>query len=149
LGSHLATKHLDPLRTLVPPTDIHELRRVLGLFVVSRKYVKDFAIKTKPMTAVLRGKPPTFFWGEEQQLAFDFIREKLLSGIHLAVPNFALPFHLATDASEDGKGGVLYQLPDAPVDQQYPYDVKTHAAYHLLYLQGMERDATLAAAFLS
>jgi hypothetical protein len=104
-GSHLATKHLDPLRKLVPPTDIHELRRVLGLFVVSRKYVKDFAIRTKPMTAVLRGKPPTFFWGEEQQSAFDFIREKLLSGIHLAAPDFALPFHLATDASDDGKGG--------------------------------------------
>ena len=73
-GSHLATKHLDPLQKLVPPTDIHELRRVLGLFVVSRKYVQDFAMITKPMTAILKGKPPTFFWGEAQQAAFDFIR---------------------------------------------------------------------------
>jgi hypothetical protein len=45
----------------------------------------------------------------------------------LAAPNFALPFHLATDASEDGKGGVLYQLPNVLVEQQYPYDVRTHA----------------------
>ncbi len=28
-GSHLALKHLDPIRNLVPPVDVHELRRVL------------------------------------------------------------------------------------------------------------------------
>ncbi len=49
-GSHLALKHLDPIRQMVPPSDVHELRRVLGIFVVSRKYVKDFANITKPMT---------------------------------------------------------------------------------------------------
>jgi hypothetical protein len=32
VGFHLATKHLDPIAKLVPPTDIHEFRRVLGLF---------------------------------------------------------------------------------------------------------------------
>jgi hypothetical protein len=126
-GSHLALKHLDPIRQLLPPTDIHELRRVLGLFVVSRKYIKDFATITKPMSDVLRGKNPGFFWGSEQQAAYDFIKEKLLSGLHLAAPDFELPFHLATDASEDGKGAVLYQLPSIAVSDQYPYDAKRHA----------------------
>jgi hypothetical protein len=46
-GSHLAVKYLDPIRNLVPPVDVHELHRVLGLFVVSRKYIKDYAIITK------------------------------------------------------------------------------------------------------
>jgi hypothetical protein len=126
-GSHLALKHLDPIRQLLPPTDIHELRRVLGLFVVSRKYVKDFATITKPMTDVLRGKNPVFFWKSEKQDAFDFIRDKLLSGVHLSAPDFELPFHLATDASEDGKGATLYQLPRIAVEDQYPYDAKVHA----------------------
>jgi hypothetical protein len=96
-------------------------------FVVSRKYVKHFAIKTKPLTDILKGKPPTFFWAAAQQEAFDFIREKLLSGIHLAAPDFDLLFHLATDASEDGKGAELYQLPSVPIEKQYPYSVKEHA----------------------
>ena len=126
-GSHLTLKHLDPIRQLVPPSDIHELRRVLGFFVVSRKYIKDFAVLTKPMSDVLRGKNPVFFWGESQQKAFDFVREKLLAGVHLSAPDFDLPFHLATDASEDGKGAELYQLPGVPVADQYPYDAKTHA----------------------
>ena len=127
-GSHLALKHLDPIRNLVPPNDIHELRRVLGLFVVSRKYLADYAVVSRPMTDILRGKPPTFRWGTEQQSAFDTIRNKLLEGVHLAAPDFSLPFHLATDASEDGKGGELYQLPSIPIDEQYPYDAKIHAA---------------------
>jgi hypothetical protein len=125
-GSHLALKHLDPIRQMVSPSDIHELRRVLGLFVVSRKYIRDFAL-TKPMTDVLRGKNPVFFWKEPQQKAFDVVRDKFLTGVHLAAPNFDLPFHLATDASEDGKGGELYQLPSVPVEDQFPYDAKLHA----------------------
>jgi hypothetical protein len=123
-GSHLALKHLDPLRNLVPPNDIHELRCVLGLFVVSRKYLANYALLSRPMTEILKGKPPTFRWGPEQQVSFDSIRDKLLEGVHLVAPDFTLPFHLAT---EDGKGGVLYQLPSIPITQQHPYDTKTHA----------------------
>ncbi len=125
-GSHLALKHLDPIRNLVPPNDIHELRRVLGLFVVCRKYLANYALVSSPMTKVLRGKPPTFRWGSEQQKAFETIRDRLLAGVHLAAPDFTLPFHLATDASEDGKGGELYQLPTIPIEEQYPYNYKTH-----------------------
>jgi hypothetical protein len=67
-GSHLALKHLDPIRNFVPPSNIHELRRVLGLFVVSRKYLRDYALASKPMTDILKGKPPTFRWGNSKQL---------------------------------------------------------------------------------
>ena len=109
-GVRLADEHLDPLQNLVPPTDIPELRRVLGLFVVSRRFIQDYAMLAKPMTDILRGRHPEFFWGEPQQTAFDSIRELLLGGIHLCPPDYSLPFHLATDASEDGKGGCLYQL---------------------------------------
>ena len=111
----------------MPPTDIHELRRVLGLFVVSRKYIKDYAVITRPMTDLLRGKAVSFAWGEKQQEAFDCVRDKLLQGVHLCAPDFTFPFNLATDASEDGKGGVLYQLLAVPIEQQFPYCPKLHS----------------------
>jgi hypothetical protein len=88
---------------------------------VSRKYIQNYAVITKLMTDLLKGKATVFTWGELQQAAFDFVRDRLLRGVHLASPDFSLPFHLATDASEDGKGGELYQLPTIPVDKQYPY----------------------------
>jgi hypothetical protein len=69
---------------MIPPEDISELRRVLGLFVVSRKYLKDYALITKLLTDLLRGKQPVFKWEEPQQKAYEHVRDALLSGLHLA-----------------------------------------------------------------
>jgi hypothetical protein len=63
-GTRLADRHLCPIQNMVPPEDIAELRRTLGLFVVSRKYIKDYAMITKPLTNLLKGKQLTFLWGK-------------------------------------------------------------------------------------
>ena len=111
-GTHLAEKHLNPIENMVPPTDIHEVRRVRGIFEQSRRYIPNFAHIMEPLVAICRGSKPEFRWGEEQQIAFDTIRDALLSGIHLHPPNYDLPFHYYSDASEDGKGGMLCQYPE-------------------------------------
>ena len=67
------------------------------------------------------------------------MRELLLGGIHLATPDYDIPFHLATDASEDGKGGMLCQLPSVPLDQQFPYSPRTHAAANLSVIQFLSK----------
>jgi hypothetical protein len=126
-GIRLAEKHLNPLENLVPPMDIPELRRVLGLFQVSRRFIDHYAHIALPMSSLLRGQKPAFVWGAEQQAAFETIRSELLAGVHLCPPDYGSPFHLATDASDDGKGGVLYQLPSIPLDQQHPHDPAVHS----------------------
>ena len=68
-----------------------------------------------------------FTWNKACQDAYEHVRDALLAGIHLAAPNFEIPFHLQTDASEDGKGAILYQLPQCEVDKQFPYCKKIHA----------------------
>jgi hypothetical protein len=89
-GSHLALKHLDPIRNLVPPTDIHELRRVLGLFVVSRKYIQDYAMITHPLTDLLRGKALTFTWGEEAAACFQSCPRQVASRSPSLLAGFCL-----------------------------------------------------------
>ncbi len=79
------------------------------------------------LNQLLRGKQPTFVWEAKHKVAYEFVRDALLAGIHLAAPNFDLPFHLQTDVSEDGKGAVLYQLPSCAIEDQYPYCKKLHA----------------------
>jgi hypothetical protein len=78
------------------------------------------------MTVLLRGRKPKFEWGPTQQKAFDEIRSVLLTGTHLCPPRYDIPFHLSTDASDDGKGGVLHQLPDVPIADQHPHDADLH-----------------------
>jgi hypothetical protein len=138
-GSRLAQKHLNPLNNLIPPTTIPELRRVLGLFVVSRKYVKNFAMRTKPLSDLLRGQQPVFRWEKKHQDAYEDIRDLLLSGIHLAAPDYALPFHLATDASEDGRGAVLYQLQDISIDKQSLFSTRIHSPDNMAVIQFLSK----------
>ncbi len=76
---------------------------------------------------MLKGKLPLFRWGKEQQDSYELVRDKLLGGIHLVAPDFELPFHLQTDTSEDGKGGILYQLPTIPIAEQYPFSARIHS----------------------
>ena len=73
-GTRLAEKHLDPIRNMVPPTDVFELRSVLGVFVQSRKYIEDYATIVRPMTKMTGGKIK-FTREERHQQAFDNIRD--------------------------------------------------------------------------
>ena len=52
---------------------------------------------------------PKFIWGEDQQKAFDTLKEALTTAPILAYPDYNRPFMLHTDASTDGLGAVLYQ----------------------------------------
>ena len=111
-GTRLAEKNLDPVSKMVPPTDISGVRRVLGVFQQCRAYLgQDYATVALPLTTLTRGRKPVFAWGEEQQTAFETIRDRLLERPHLHPPDYDLPFHYYSDASEDGKGGVLCQYP--------------------------------------
>jgi hypothetical protein len=141
-GTRLSDKHLDPLQNLVPPADIPELRRVLGLFVVSRRFIQDHAMVVMPMTDILRGRHPDFSWSQPQQDALDTARELLLGGIHLAPPDYSFPFHLATDASEDGKGGYLHQLPSIPIEDQYPFCPRKHGPGKVAIIQFLSKSWT-------
>ena len=120
-GFTLADKNLDPIRKMVPPANLSELRHVLGVFVQSKNYFPDehpYAQTVKPLTALTGGKkgnPVPFIWTATHQKAFDTIRDLLLSGLHLAAPDFRLPFHAGGDASEDGKSFGLWQFYDDKV----------------------------------
>ncbi len=105
-GTRLAEKNLDPVRRMVPPTNLHELRSTLGLFVQSSRFIPRYAHIVQPLTALTRtdqGKPVPFTWTDTQQHAFDHIRNLLLDGIHLSPADYRLPFHSGGDASNDGK----------------------------------------------
>ena len=67
------------------------------------------------------------------------MRDLLLGGIHVAAPGYSMPFHLATDASEDGKGTVLCQLPTAPIDEQHPYSVRTRNSQNTAVVQFLSK----------
>jgi hypothetical protein len=105
-GTRLADKNLDPVRRMVPPCNVPELRKTLGVFVQSSRFIPNYAHIVRPLTALTRsenGKPVAFTWTKEQQHSFDHIRNLLLDGIHLAPPDYHLPIHSGGTRRTTGK----------------------------------------------
>ena len=72
------------VRHMTKPTDIHELRRFLGMVNQSGKYIPRLAELTLPLRELL-SKKNAWVWGPPQQHAFNVIKETLSSAPALAI----------------------------------------------------------------
>ncbi|XP_074327867.1 uncharacterized protein LOC141665786 [Apium graveolens] len=89
------------------PKTIKEFRGFLGLVGYYRKFIKGYALLSKPLINFL--KTGAFQWTKEAQHSFEQLKNALSIAPVLAVPNFDIPFEIETDASQFGIGAVLMQ----------------------------------------
>lgn len=98
------------LKTQVPKNTT-EVRRLMGILQWYRRFIKDFSTLSYPISSLLqgrkKGKPIT--WTKEADIAFQILKERLVSAPILASPDFDRPFVIQTDASDVGLGAVLFQ----------------------------------------
>ena len=110
-GHRAAIHNLDPIRKMVAPENISELRRVLGLMVQHKDSIPSWAFDAKPLHALTR-KGVDWDWTAERNASFESLRDACLSNRILAAPDYSKPFRVGCDASDEGKGCQLYQLKD-------------------------------------
>lgn len=115
------SKLISSITELKAPTNVQEIRMVLGLFNFYRNFIPKFADLAAPLDDLKR-LDRRFNWTKEHQLAFDTLKEKLTTYPVLRIPDVNKSFILDTDASTIGIGGILQQI-----------DEKTNCPYVVSY----------------
>jgi hypothetical protein len=115
LGHHLSVEGIkvDPTKievivNLPSPKTQKDVRRFLGHAGYYRRFIENFTKVASPMFKLLM-KDTKFCWDDNCQSAFEELKAKLCMAPVLRGPNWSLPFHISTDASDTTLGGVLGQ----------------------------------------
>ncbi len=88
------------------PQNIKELQKFLGLAGWYHRFVPRFSQLTEPLNAFKRNGAK-FLWTSSCQVAFEALKQHLVSPPILGHPDFNLPFIVYTDASDVGLGALL------------------------------------------
>ena len=115
LGHVISEKgiQVDPTKTkaisnMPVPRSVKHVRRFLGCCSYYRKFIKNFAKISSPLTQLTK-KNQRFKWTKESQESFDTLKSKLTSPPILSFPDYTRRFQLHCDASSINVGGVLSQ----------------------------------------
>jgi hypothetical protein len=106
-GVGIAPAKMEAISSWELPTTGKDLQRFLGFLTFIRRHIRHFADLTGPLEAVKN--QPTVEWSEQLRECFETVKEAVTKAPFLQFPQWSLPFHIATDASNVGCGGILYQ----------------------------------------
>ncbi|KAK6218056.1 reverse transcriptase domain protein [Colletotrichum tabaci] len=90
------------------PQNVKDIQSFLGFVNFYRRFLKGYSGKINPLIKLTR-KDTTFEWTNEQDKAFEDIKQQVLSEPVLMIPDPRKPFELETDASDYAIGGQLGQ----------------------------------------
>lgn len=100
---------LETIKEFPIPQTKKEIKSFLGLLGYYRKFIRDFARITKPLTKQLKGKQKTIKIYSEYKDTFESCKMFLCNDPILQYPDFSKQFILTTNASNVAIGAVLSQ----------------------------------------
>ncbi|GJW78327.1 reverse transcriptase domain-containing protein [Tanacetum coccineum] len=107
-GLHVDPAKIEAVKNWAYPTTPTEIRQFLGLAGYYRRFIKDFSKIAKSLTELTQ-KNKKYIWGEDQETAFQLLKQKLCEAPILALPEGNDDFVLYSDASHQDLGAVLMQ----------------------------------------
>ncbi|GJU71163.1 putative reverse transcriptase domain-containing protein [Tanacetum coccineum] len=107
-GIHVDPSKIEAVKNWKAPTTPSEVRSFLGLAGYYRRFIANFSKIAKPLTSLTQ-KNQKYEWGEEQEAAFQTLKNNLCDAPVLSLPDGVEDFIVYCDASNQGLGCVLMQ----------------------------------------
>ncbi|GJR15454.1 putative reverse transcriptase domain-containing protein [Tanacetum coccineum] len=107
-GLHVDPAKIKAVKNWASPTTPTKIRQFLGLVGYYRRFIKGFSKIAKSLTELTQ-KNKKYIWGEDQESAFQLLKQKLCEALILALPEGNDDFVVYYDASHQGLGAVLMQ----------------------------------------
>ncbi|GKD79829.1 putative reverse transcriptase domain-containing protein, partial [Tanacetum coccineum] len=107
-GIHVDPAKIEAVKNRASPTTPMEVCQFLGLTGYYRRFIKDFLKFAKYLTELTQ-KNKKYIWGEDQESAYQLLKQKLYEAPILALPEGNDNFVVYCDASYQGLGAVLMQ----------------------------------------
>ncbi|GKC66102.1 putative reverse transcriptase domain-containing protein [Tanacetum coccineum] len=107
-GIQVDPAKIEAVKNWASPTTPTEVCQFLGLASYYRRFIKGFSKIAKSLTELTQ-KNKKYIWGENQESAFQLLRQKLCKDAILALPERNDNFVIYCDASHQGLGAVLMQ----------------------------------------
>ena len=107
-GIEVDPTKISVISNLSPPKNQKELRSFVGHARYYRRFIKYFTKLATPLFKLLV-KDVNFIWEDSRQKAFEDLKLRLSETPILRGPNWTLPFHISTDASNSALGAILGQ----------------------------------------
>jgi ribonuclease HI len=109
-GIEVGKKSMKAIDEVVPPTNLKELQSLLGKINFVRRFISNLSQKVLPFSPLLKlKKDQKFMWGNEQQNAFDEIKQYMKEPPVLVPPQLDKPFKLYVAADTQTIGSALIQ----------------------------------------
>ncbi|GKC44754.1 putative reverse transcriptase domain-containing protein [Tanacetum coccineum] len=107
-GIHVDPAKIEVVKNWASPTTPTEVRQFLGLAGYYWRFIKGFSKITKSLTELTQ-KNKKYIWGENQESAFQLLKQKLCEAPILALPEGNNDFIVYCDTSHQGLEAVLMQ----------------------------------------
>ena len=105
------------VKTWPTPTTVKQVRSFLGFCNFYRTFIQGFSHLAKPLNNLTKKDVP-WTWGEEQQRAFDTLKEHIIAEPVLRQPDLTKPFEIEVNSSGFTRGAVLLQK--GPDNKKHP-----------------------------
>ncbi|GJU97381.1 putative reverse transcriptase domain-containing protein [Tanacetum coccineum] len=124
-GIHVDPSKIEAVKNWKAPRTPTKVRSFLGLVGYYRRFIKNFSKIAKSLT-ILTQKGKVFDWGEEQELAFQTLKDKLCNAPVLALLDGPEDFVVYCDVSGIGLGCVLMQRGKIKLFSDYECEIRYH-----------------------